>query len=161
MRGLLLPFLLSIAACNQGERNETVPQPAPAQVRPAMAPRLATLSGDYAGGGENRLCIVASGRSGRFGLVLGTGSATCSGGGTLRRAGNALQFAMKGDSSCGFAATIEAKSIVFPGRMPAGCSYYCGADGRLAGARFDQRTAGSKAASRTRDLVGEPLCTQG
>lgn len=126
------------------------------------APALTTLVGLYEGGDRNRphrMCVVDEGGENRFGLVIwGANDHSCSGAGTVTREGGTLRLAMTGDSACTIAATISGRTVTLPTRLPAGCSYYCGARAAMTGASLSQTGTTEAEAGKAQDLVGEPLC---
>jgi len=161
MRKLLVLVCLLAAGCgresgqsaNGGNRVVTAPAGGPVQT--------ATLTGLYEGAGTppSQLCIIAQGRTARFGLVTRRdGRPGCSGAGTAIRAGTILRLVMNGESACTIEARLDGGRVVFPASLPRGCSYYCapGADG---GGVVFAKTGGSREdALRARDIVGDPLC---
>jgi hypothetical protein len=129
----------------------------------AQPGRIASLGGLYEGGAgkqKHQMCIVeGSGDSQRFGLVVwGSDLHSCAGSGTVTRAGDVLKLAMAGDSACTIEARISGKTVKLPQDVPAGCSYYCGAKAKLAGAELTQTGTAKSDAMKAKDLVGEPLC---
>jgi hypothetical protein len=105
------------------------------------------------------MCVIESGGSARFGLVVWTGADQgCSGAGTATRSGNALRLTMAGSEECSIEARVEGTRVIFPPTQPPGCSYYCSPGARFAGTNLD-KTGGSEAdARRAKDLVGGQLC---
>ena len=108
------------------------------------------------------MCVVkADNGDQRFGLVVwGSNMHSCSGSGTARREGDVLKLSMAGDSACTIRATISGTSVKMPADLPAGCSYYCGAQAKLGGVELRQVGTTKVDAMKARDLVGEPLCAQ-
>lgn len=123
---------------------------------------MSTLNGLYQSGpakARSVLCIIGRPRNSRFGLVVhASGDRTCSGSGTVTRQGSGVTFRMAGDSACKIVGRISDRTILFPKTVPAGCAYYCGAKGGMAGVRLTQVGTTTKSALSARDLVGEPLC---
>lgn len=164
MTFLLFLFLLGLwRDWSEHPGNSIGDETAPTQSR--RGSRLATLTGVYESGrppAVSRLCIVPQGRNARFGLVIReAGDQSCSGSGTVTRDGGGLRFAMTGDSPCAVHAKIAGRTLIFDTRVPAGCTYYCGAGARLGGARLMQRSTRRSEAMKATDLVGEPLCAEG
>lgn len=167
---IVLGLLILLDSCCEEDRTKVPKAQSPsasAATRPGPGEpvQLATLVGRYEGGrgsSTDRLCIMDGGRALRFGLVVwGSGLHSCSGSGTVDRRGGMLSFRMGGEAPCSFKAQISGKTIVFPEVVPAGCSYYCGAGARLSRAQLRQVGANRAAALEAKDLVGEPLCTEG
>lgn len=171
MKKVLLALAL-VSACSPGEEGQTgtssgnssAAAPKSAQPRPAgKAEAIETLTGFYEGGQADRrdqMCIVEGrGGSQRFGLVVwGSNMHSCAGSGTATRQGDVLQLEMEGDSTCRIEARIAGNTVRLPDTLPSGCSYYCGANARLAGAELAQTGTGRDDAMKAQDLVGEPLC---
>ena len=160
MRVFLISALL-VAGCGTGDpANDSARGDEAAKA----AVQTATLTGLYEGrsGAEqpNQLCILdQSTGDARFGLVVwGGGERSCSGGGAAVRQGDVLRFDMAGDEECRIEARIEGTRVTLPASLPEGCSYYCAAGARLAGATFDKVGGTAEDAVRARDLVGDPLC---
>lgn len=164
----LLIALLILGGCSggegQGDDNAIVPADGRKTGQASMRPgEISTLMGLYEGDGApraNQLCIVENaGETPRFGLVVwGANLHSCSGSGTAEREGDRLRLKMAGDETCTIDARISGAGIVLPDSVPDGCAYYCGAEARLTGARFDQVGTGRDDAAKAKDLVGDPLC---
>lgn len=120
------------------------------------------LAGLYEGGTAaqpNQLCIVDGPGKAQFGLVVwGANLHSCSGSGEVVREGNRLRLAMAGDQACAIDARMEGDTVTLPATVPNGCSYYCGARARLAGASFIRKGSTVEDAMKAKDLVGEKLC---
>lgn len=169
-----LIFLFLLASCQGGESNDSAnltgeaSEDAPGSSAPAAGtagapPRTAGLTGLYESGSgrsRNQLCIIQrGGGEARFGLVVwGSNMHSCSGSGSVERNGNRLRFSMAGDSSCTLEAAVEGGRVTLPSSIPEGCSYYCGAQARLAGASFNRTGSTASDAMKARDLVGDSLC---
>jgi hypothetical protein len=162
----LLIALLILGGCSGGDDQADGNALAPAGTgKSAAAPGEigSSLTGLYEGGDtsrENQLCMVENeGEAPRFGLVVwGTNLNSCSGSGTAERSGDRLRLKMAGDETCAIDARISGSSIILPDSVPDGCAYYCGANARLTGARFDRVGTGRDDAAKAKDLVGDPLC---
>jgi hypothetical protein len=120
------------------------------------------LTGLYEGGSgaqRNQLCIVDKGSgSAQFGLIVwGANMHSCAGAGTAARKGDRLTLTMAGDSACTIDATMEGGTVRLPETVPAGCSYYCGAQASLAGT-FERTGSTADDAKKAKDLAGDPLC---
>ena len=122
----------------------------------------APLTGLYEGGSgaqKDQLCIVdKGGGNAQFGLIVwGTNMHSCAGAGTVVRNGDRLTLKMAGDSACTIDATMEGGTIRLPASVPAGCSYYCGAEASMA-ATFARSGSTVADAKKAKDLAGDPLC---
>ncbi|TFI57290.1 hypothetical protein E2493_15575 [Sphingomonas parva] len=122
--------------------------------------RLTGLYESGAGEQKNQLCIVDKGSgSAQFGLIVrGANNHNCAGAGTAVRSGARLTLTMTGDSTCSIEARMDGGTIKLPAGLPAGCSYYCGAQARMANASFERSGSGTEAAMKAKDLAGDALC---
>jgi hypothetical protein len=167
------PFVLLalVAGCGAaGERNASAPAPAAgnaaaplaAAAPPAPPAESDSLVGLWQAGQAPRpdqLCVVRRGDTAQFGLVVwGANLRSCSGAGTLVRAGDRVTLTMTGDSACAIDARIEGGRIVLADRVPQGCAYYCGAGAKLEGAALSRAGTGPADAAKAKDLAGDPLC---
>ena len=135
------------------------------QARGAVKKAVATagLTGLYEGGAgpqRSQLCIIDKGTdNATFGInVWGGNMHSCSGSGGVVRAGDRLTLTMAGDSTCRIDATIREGIVSLPASVPDGCSYYCGARARFAGASFTRTGGSAEDAMRAKDLAGDSLC---
>ncbi len=166
MKKLLILFALLASSCSQGQEGQgggNSAAPSSQASRPAQPPRIGSLVGLYEGGAgeqKNQMCVVeGKGGEARFGLVVWGGNMhSCSGAGTLDRAGGTLRLAMAGDSACTIEASISGKTVRLPQKTPEGCAYYCGARASLGGAELTQVGTSEDDAMKAKDLVGDPLC---
>lgn len=168
MKKLLLTLLFLPGCSDEESANRQAPANGAAPAEPAprsaagAAPALATLVGLYEGGDSarpHRMCVVEAAGETRFGLVVwGANDHSCSGAGTVAREGGTLRLAMTGDSACTIPATISGRTVTLPSRLPAGCSYYCGARASMTGVSLTQTGTTRADAGKAQDLVGEPLC---
>jgi hypothetical protein len=165
MKRLWLAFAL-LAGCSGGDEGGGNGNPTSGAEGKAEAKGgpLVTITGLYESGETNRpnqLCITEGQQGGpRFGLVVwGTNLHSCSGSGTVTRAGNSLRLTMTGDETCAIEATIDGKTVTLPQTVPQGCAYYCGARASLGGVSFTQVGDTLTDAGKAKDLVGDPLCT--
>jgi len=161
MKRLWFAFAL-LAGCSGGgddaaDRNEALPAG-----QTAAGGSLTTLTGLYEGGETrtpNQMCIVEGTGEARFGLVVwGSNLHSCSGSGTVARAGDTLRLSMAGDEACTIEAKISGNTVTLPASVPDGCAYYCGARATLTGAVLTQKGNSVEDAGRAKDLVGDPLC---
>jgi hypothetical protein len=157
MRPILLFPALLLAGCGEeaGSNNG-------AAAGAGATVQTATLTGLYESGPaerRNQMCVIESGGSARFGLVVWTGADQgCSGTGTAVRSGNVLRLTMAGSEDCSIEARVEGTRLIFPPTQPPGCPYYCSPGARFAGAILDKTGGGEADARRAQDLVGGRLC---
>lgn len=130
------------------------------------APGLGRLTGLYEGGKAlqpnqtDQLCMIDKDEdSTQFALVVwGRNMQSCSGSGRAVRDGSNLRLEMAGDETCAIDAKIAGTTITLPDSLPAGCSYYCGAQARMTGASFTRSGTTREDALKARDLGGDALC---
>ena len=167
----LLPLLLAGCGTQDGlGDNRAAPSAAPAGQSaadeppvPVQAVQTASLTGLYESGPaerRNQMCVIDRGTgNSRFGLVVwGAGDHSCSGAGAAERRGGTLVLTMAGDEPCRIEASIAEGRIAFPAAVPAGCSFYCGANARLGGVGFVKTGGSAEDAMRAQDLAGGRLC---
>jgi hypothetical protein len=160
-RSLIILALVTGCGASDQSSNEAANQEGRSAV--AQAVGTAGLTGLYEGAPASQpsqLCIIDKGSgNAQFGLVVWGGNMhNCSGSGGAVREGERLRLTMAGDQACAIDAKLENGTISLPATIPDGCSYYCGAGARLAGASFTQKGATAADAMKAKDLVGEPLC---
>ncbi|HWH21736.1 MAG TPA: hypothetical protein VNT25_00385 [Allosphingosinicella sp.] len=108
----------------------------------------------------NQMCIIDQGGRASFGIVVwGANMHSCAGAGEAVKEGAVLRLTMKGDQACAIEARMEGDKVSLPAAIPAGCSYYCGAQAKLSGATFSFKGGSVEDAVKAKDLVGEPLCS--
>jgi hypothetical protein len=168
MKPLLLAATFLLAACDgggEGEGNNAASGKGGSGGAAATGPIGAddSLTGLYEkkeGGLSSQLCIVQRGSGeARFGMNLWGGNMhSCSGAGTVARAGQQLTLTMAGDRACTITARIEGNAIRLPESVREGCSYYCGKQARMTGLSLARTGTSEADALKARDVVDEPLC---
>lgn len=162
MRQVLMALVL-VAGCGAGG-DQAGNGTGAADGVPASAVQTSNLTGLYEGGAPlqpNQICVIDKGTgNAAFGLVVwGENLHSCSGSGEVIREGDTLRLSMAGDESCTIEGKISGGNVTLPQAVPEGCSYYCGARARLAGATFTKKGGTAEDAMKAKDLVGEPLCS--
>lgn len=156
-------FLL-LAACSGGTNgNTTTPQDLEsAAIERGLVrdPEDTDLTGLYARD-TDRVCVVQKGDSYRIGAFVDYGEGlSCTGTGTVARAGETLAVTLKGkgDVTCSFDARFAGDRITFPANVPPECAKFCGP--RASFAALDaERLSGSAAEARAlRSAEGKRLC---
>jgi hypothetical protein len=145
-------LILLLATCGEeGGGNNAAPGPS----RSVQTDTLTGLYESAAGEAGSRMCVLGD----RFGLVVvGVGERSCSGAGTVTRAGDRLRIAMAGAESCTIEARIEGTRLSFAADQSSGCAYYCAQGARFAGATLVKIGGTEEDARRAQDLVGGRLC---
>ena len=163
MRQVLMALVL-VAGCGAGsdQGNESGGAGQGRSGRGGAAIQITELTGLYEGGAPlrpNQMCMIEKGGEASFALVVwGTGMHSCSGSGSAVRQGDTLRLSMAGDESCTIEARINGATATLPAALPQGCTYYCGAEAKLANASFTKKSSKVEDAMKAKDLVGEPLC---
>lgn len=156
MRQVLMALIL-VAGCGAGSDQGNQARTAKGGTVP-----ITGLTGLYEGGTSirpNQMCMIEKEGDASFALVVwGNNMHSCSGSGKAIREGDTLRLAMAGDESCAIEAKINGSTLTLPETLPAGCSYYCGAQAKLGGASFAKKSSSAEDAMKAKDLVGEPLC---
>jgi hypothetical protein len=161
---LLLPLLLS--ACSGA--GDSPQQQAQAQDLESAAierglvrdPKDSEVAGLYVRD-TDRVCIVQEGMDYRIGAFVDYGDGiTCSGTGTLSRAGGTLRVALGGEG-CGFDARFDGEKIAFPGELPDGCKALCSGRASFAGLEVTRMSESAAEAAAMRDASGKRLCAGG
>lgn len=148
----LLPVLLLATCGEESGGNNTA---APGLSGPVQIETLTGLYETSSGEAGSRMCVIGE----RFGLVVvGDGVRSCSGAGTVARAGDRLRIAMAGAESCTIEARIEGTRLSFAADQPPGCAYYCAEGARFSGATLSKVGGTEEDARRAQDLVGGRLC---
>jgi len=163
MRQVLMALVL-VAGCGAGsdQGNESGGSGKGRSGRGDAAVQINELTGLYEGGAPLRphqMCMIDKGGETSFALVVwGAGMHSCSGSGSAVRQGDTLRLSMAWDESCTIEAKIDGATATLPASLPQGCTYYCGAEAKLAGASFTKKSSKVEDAMKAKDLVGEPLC---
>ena len=154
---ILLALVTGCGASDKGANEADGEVSAPAR------PVQAGLTGLYEGGAANapnQLCVVEKDGQARFGMLIwGANLSACGGAGLVERDGGRLRFRMTGDQACTIPGRLEGGEVRLEGPIPAGCSYYCGAQVRFDGAGFDRKGATAADAMKAKDPAGDPLCS--
>lgn len=164
---LALALLAGCGAMDKAAENEAGADRAAGGEAPAAEPvpaggALTSLYEGKSGETTDQLCLIDSGRETQFGLVVwGANMHSCSGSGKAVRKGGTLRLEMAGDETCAIEAKLEGGTITLPGRVPTGCSYYCGARAQLTGASFTRKGSTVADVAKAKDLAGDPLCGSG
>ncbi|MBA4047667.1 MAG: hypothetical protein C0476_03905 [Sphingomonas sp.] len=166
MRAALWFALLIVGCSNGAERSSDAAAPPPDLEAAAISagiipdPKATDIGGLFARD-TDRVCIVPTALDYRIGVFVDYGEAqSCSGSGTVTRAGETLQIAFDDAPDCAFAVRYEGDRIVFPARVPAGCERLCSQRASL-GALDVRRLSDSIAEARTlRGARGRLLCAQ-
>jgi hypothetical protein len=133
----LIPCFILLAACSQGQESS-----------------LSIATGNFAGEGRDRLCIVGEAGNYRGGLIaFGAGEVNCSASGKIESENGQISLLPRGEGGCRIPISIEGDTARI-GEVPAACSYYCGPGASMAGKSFNRAGAGATAT----DLAGDPLC---
>lgn len=176
MKKVAIALLLLASACERGADSEN--RAADVQDRGAEggagvtgpgtgvgkrgATPSARLTGLWEGGQgpqKDQLCIIEKGRGAQFGLLVwGGDQQSCSGAGEAVRSGERLSLKMAGDETCSIEARLSAGKIVLPASVPEGCSYYCAAGAKMAGASFGRSGESEADALKAKDIAGDALC---
>lgn len=162
---MLALLLAATSACND-DAPRSVSRTAKASDLEAAAiaagiiadPEGTDLTGLYARD-TDRVCIAPDRVDFRIGVYIDYGDRqSCSGSGTVKRAGEALRLRFDSAPGCDFDARFEGDRIVFPGGLPDACAKLC--QGRSSMAALDvERLSDSVAeASTLRDAKGKLLC---
>jgi len=168
MRRAALAWLLLLTACNGAKPAENAAAPQDlesAAIERGMVrdPKDTEIAGLYARD-TDRVCIVPDGQGYRIGAFVDYGDRiTCSGKGTVSRAGETLHVDLggEGDERCGFDAKFDGDRIYFPGNVPDACSKLCARRASYAGLEVARMSESIAEASAMRDSQGRQLCGDG
>ena len=106
----------------------------------------------------DRICIVPADNAYRIGAFVDYGDGiTCSGGGTLTRAGETLHVEMGGEG-CSFDARFDGEKVTFPGALPDACARFCARRASFAGLETVRLSESLAEAGAMRDAAGKRLC---
>jgi hypothetical protein len=156
MRQVLMALVL-VAGCGAGsdQGNEA------GRTKAGTVP-ITGLAGLYEGGTSirpNQMCMIEREGEASFALVVwGANMHSCAGSGKAVREGDTVRLTMAGDETCAIEARISGATLTLPETLPQGCSYYCGAQAKMAGTSFAKKSSQVEDAMKAKDLVGEPLC---
>lgn len=160
--GALLAVAL-LAACSGGGGPANVAQPQDlesAAIERGLVrdPADSEVAGLYARD-TDRICIVRDGSAYRVGAFVDYGDGiTCSGSGTLTRAGETLRIELGETGACGFDARFNGDKIAFPGALPDGCARLCARRASYAGLEVARMSESDAEARAMRDSSGKRLC---
>lgn len=168
---LLLMFFASVltGGCQQGGAADSSAGQSALERAALAAGVVSDASGtDPAGlyvrtheGGRDTLCVVPSGKPGRyrFGADVNFGKGEhCGGAGKARRTGDKLILHFSGRSDCLIVASYEGDRIAMPGVVDNKCAALCIDRASLDGVSFPALTADIAAARDARGLDGGKLC---
>lgn len=163
-------LLFALSACNgaSAPENEAVPQDLEtAAIERGMVrdPKDTDIAGLYARD-TDRVCIVPDGQGYKVGAFVDYGDRiTCSGTGTVSRAGETLRIELRnaksgddGEESCGFDAKFDGEKIYFPGNVPDACQKLCARRASYAGLEVTRMSESVAEAAAMRDSAGRQLC---
>ena len=121
-------------------------------------PKDTEIAGLYARD-TDRICIVPAALGYRIGAYVDYGDRiTCSGTGTVSRAGEALRIKLGSDDRCSFDAKFQGEKIIFPGALPEGCSRLCAQRASFAGLEVERMSESVAEAAAMRDAGGKRMC---
>ncbi len=169
MRRAAIALLLLLSACNRigaPPENAATPQDLEsAAIDRGMVrdPKDTEIAGLYARD-TDRVCIVPEGQGYRIGAFVDYGDKiTCSGRGTVSRAGEVLHIDLggEGDERCGFDAKFDGDKIYFPGNVPDACTKLCARRASYAGLEVSRMSESVAEAAAMRDSQGRQLCGGG
>lgn len=149
MRLVLIPLLLVLSACGQGEE-ETKAANGVAEAPAPLSREVQT----FAGAGKDRLCLGGTSAPAAVITYAADGASNCSARGTMQEQAGKLFFVPQEEKSCRIEVRREGENRLALGAVTAGCAYYCGS-----GASFEGKTfARMDKAEPVTDLAGDPLC---
>lgn len=157
-----LPLLLLLAACSgkPADKAEAPQDLETAAIERGLVtdPDDSEILGLYARD-TDRICIVPATLGYRIGAYVDYGDRiTCSGTGTVSRAGETLRIKLGSDDSCSFDAKLAGEKIVFPGALPEGCAKLCARRASYAGLEVERMSESVAEAAAMRDAGGKRLC---
>lgn len=164
MRHAAVALLTLLTACSGGgpSRSDTPQDLESAAIERGLVrdPDDSDLTGLYARD-TDRVCVVRKGDSYRIGAFVDYGDGlSCTGTGTVSRAGEALSVTLTGKNglTCSFDARFDGEHIRFPATVPSDCAKFCGPRASFA-ALSVERLSGSEAEARAlRSAEGKRLC---
>lgn len=157
-----LPLLLLAACSGGGEQAGQGEQPQELEAAAierglVPSPKDSEIAGLYARD-TDRICIVPDATIGyRIGAFVDYADRiTCSGAGTVTRAGETLHVEM--GKGCSFDAKFDGEKIRFPGALPDGCIALCSKRASYAGLEVTRLSEATAEAAAMRDSNGKRLC---
>lgn len=118
------------------------------------------LTGLYARD-TDRVCIVRNRDSYRIGAFVDYGDGlSCTGTGTVSRAGEALSVTLRGRNgvTCSFDARFDGEHIRFPATVPPDCASFCGPRASFAALSAERLSSSEAEARALRSAEGKRLC---
>jgi len=118
------------------------------------------LTGLYARD-TDRVCVVQKGDSYRIGAFVDYGDGlSCTGVGTVSRAGEALSVTLTGKNglTCSFDARFDGEHIRFPATVPPECAKFCGPRASFAALSVARLSSSAAEARALRSAEGKRLC---
>lgn len=163
----LVPMLVTCSAPTPPARQSTDPARAPDLESAAITagvipdPTNTDITGLYARD-TDRVCLVPTRLNYRIGVFVDYGDRQkCGGSGTVTRVGETLHVTFGEAPGCDFEARFEGDRIVFPGRLPEGCTKLCAQRASLAALDVTRLSDSVSEASTLRDGRGRLLCSGG
>lgn len=167
--GRISPLLL-LAACSGGVpgSNTATPQDlesAAIERGLVVNPDDSDLTGLYARD-TDRVCVVRDRDSYRIGAFVDYGEGlSCTGTGTVSRAGEALSVTLTGPktkngagATCSFDARFDGAHIRFPATVPPECAKFCGPRASFAALSVERLSESAAEARALRSAEGKRLC---
>lgn len=165
MRTAVAALALSLAACSSGGSgsNTATPQDLEsAAIERGLVtdPDDSDLTGLYARD-TDRVCVVRDRDSYRIGAFVDYGDGlSCTGTGTVSRAGEALSVTLTGKNgvTCSFDARFDGAHIRFPATVPPECAKFCGPRASFAALSVERLSESAAEARALRSAEGKRLC---
>jgi len=164
MRLAAAGFVLFLTACSgDGGGNSATPQDLEsAAIERGLVrdPGDSDLTGLYARD-TDRVCVVQDRDSYRIGAYVDYGDGlSCTGTGTVTRAGETLAITLKGKNgvTCSFDARFAGDRITFPANVPPECAKFCGPRASFAALDVDRLSGSAAEARALRSAEGKRLC---
>ena len=128
-------------------------------------PDESDLTGLYARD-TDRVCVVRDRDSYRIGAFVDYGDGlSCTGTGTVSRAGEALSVTLTGPKTkngvgvtCSFDARFDGEHIRFPATVPPDCAKFCGPRASFAALSVERLSSSAAEARALRSAEGKRLC---
>ena len=153
-----------LTACSGGGGNQAA---APQDLESAAIerglvsdPGDSELTGLYARD-TDRVCVVRDRDSYRIGAFVDYGDGlSCTGTGTVSRAGEALSVTLTGKNglTCSFDARFDGEHIRFPATVPPDCAKFCGPRASFAALSVERLSSSAAEARALRSAEGKRLC---